>query len=125
MFDLWLHHNGLTAAWLLFSTVAVFLGFLMVYAFAVWDFQPKYLFPRSRRTRKSNGKTRIESTNDFEDIVKPRALTEWELGIDRIGNLAVLSPEEQRRLKLHEHIQNYARDKPEDAAQVIKQWLIS
>ena len=120
----WFRDNGVMAASLLFSLVAVFLGFLFIYTYAVWDFRPKYLFPRGRR-----GEVWVSPEGEagtglgFEPVERRRELTQRELGIAEFGDKAMLSPEEQRRLKMHEHVHGYVRMNPEEATNVIKSWL--
>ncbi len=134
LLDYWFHEHATSAAWLVCTSAGLFIAFLAVYAYAVLDFKPKAVFvgSRSAKNGKRRGKGRSSSdTQDWNDeigmepIVKPRALTDRELGIPGLDLAGALPAHEQRLRKLHQHVNRYVEANPEDTAQVIKSWLSS
>lgn len=102
----------------LVTTLTVVLGLIGFcaagYIMALMDFRPKEA-------------TGEEEPREEMVAVEPgtttRQLTLSELGLSEFGDLSVLSPEEQRRLKMEEHVRNFGQTKPEDMAEVIRSWL--
>ncbi|MEW6237688.1 MAG: flagellar basal-body MS-ring/collar protein FliF [Candidatus Omnitrophota bacterium] len=67
----------------------------------------------------------MEEEVPIEPITDSRELTLSQLGLAEFGDIASLPAEEQRRIKMQEHVINYAAEKPEEVAQIIKAWLSS
>ena len=61
----------------------------------------------------------------IEPVTESRELTLAQLGLAEFGDIASLPAEEQRRLKMQEHVVRYAQEKPEEVAAIIKAWLTS
>ncbi len=61
----------------------------------------------------------------IEPVTESRELTLAQLGLAEFGDIASLPAEEQRRLKMQEHVVQYAQEKPEEVAAIIKAWLTS
>jgi flagellar M-ring protein FliF len=59
----------------------------------------------------------------IEPVTESRELTLAQLGLAQFGDIASLPAEEQRRLKMQEHVISYAQEKPEEVAAIIKAWL--
>lgn len=59
----------------------------------------------------------------IEPVTEAKELTLSQLGLAEFGDIASLPAEEQRRLKMQEHVINYAAEKPEEVAAIIKAWL--
>lgn len=59
----------------------------------------------------------------IEPVTESRELTLAQLGLAEFGDIASLPAEEQRRLKMQEHVIRYAQEKPEEVAGIIKAWL--
>ncbi|MDX9753119.1 MAG: flagellar basal-body MS-ring/collar protein FliF [bacterium] len=59
----------------------------------------------------------------IEPVTEARELSLSQLGLSEFGDIASLPAEEQRRLKMQEHVINYASEKPEEVAAIIKAWL--
>ncbi len=59
----------------------------------------------------------------IEPVTEAKELTLSQLGLSEFGDIASLPAEEQRRLKMQEHVINYAAEKPEEVAGIIKAWL--
>lgn len=59
----------------------------------------------------------------IEPVTEAKELTLSQLGLAEFGDIASLPAEEQRRLKMQEHVINYASEKPEEVAAIIKAWL--
>ncbi len=59
----------------------------------------------------------------IEPVTEAKKLTLSQLGLAEFGDVASLPAEEQRRLKMQEHVINYAAEKPEEVAAIIKAWL--
>ncbi len=118
------------AAWLLFSSVGVFGLFLAIYTFAVNDFKPKDLYPeRVRAGQSGRGMRGSDDVDDsafsIEPVASHRPMSARELGIAEFGDVGALSDEEQRRIKLREHVHNFVESKPEEAASIVRSWLSS
>ncbi|MBI1389410.1 MAG: flagellar M-ring protein FliF [bacterium] len=67
----------------------------------------------------------MEEEVPIEPVTEARELTLQQLGLAEFGDIANLPAEEQRRLKMQEHVINYAAEKPEEVAAIIKAWLAS
>lgn len=61
----------------------------------------------------------------IEPVSEAKELTLSQLGLAEFGDIASLPAEEQRRIKMQEHVINYAAEKPEEVASIIKAWLSS
>lgn len=61
----------------------------------------------------------------IEPVTEAKELTLSQLGLAEFGDVASLPAEEQRRLKMQEHVINYAQEKPEEVAAIIRAWLSS
>lgn len=61
----------------------------------------------------------------IEPVTDAKELTLSQLGLAEFGDIASLPAEEQRRLKMQEHVINYAQEKPEEVAAIIRAWLAS
>ena len=61
----------------------------------------------------------------IEPVTESRELSLAQLGLAEFGDIASLPAEEQRRLKMQEHVIHYAQEKPEEVAAIIKAWLTS
>ena len=61
----------------------------------------------------------------IEPVSEAKELTLAQLGLAEFGDIASLPAEEQRRIKMQEHVINYAAEKPEEVAAIIKAWLSS
>lgn len=59
----------------------------------------------------------------IEPVSEAKELTLSQLGLAEFGDIASLPAEEQRRIKMQEHVINYAAEKPEEVATIIKSWL--
>lgn len=59
----------------------------------------------------------------IEPVTEAKELTLSQLGLAEFGDIASLPAEEQRRLKMQEHVINYAQEKPEEVAAIIRAWL--
>ncbi|MFH1738882.1 MAG: flagellar basal-body MS-ring/collar protein FliF [bacterium] len=59
----------------------------------------------------------------IEPVTETREMTLAQLGLAEFGDIASLPAEEQRRLKMQEHVISYAQEKPEEVAAIIKAWL--
>ena len=59
----------------------------------------------------------------IEPVTESRELTLAQLGLAEFGDIASLPAEEQRRLKMQEHVVRYAQEKPEEVSAIIKAWL--
>ena len=59
----------------------------------------------------------------IEPVTETKELSLSQLGLAEFGDIASLPAEEQRRLKMQEHVINYASEKPEEVAAIIKAWL--
>jgi flagellar basal-body M-ring protein/flagellar hook-basal body protein fliF len=59
----------------------------------------------------------------IEPVTEAKELSLSQLGLAEFGDIASLPAEEQRRLKMQEHVINYASEKPEEVAAIIKAWL--
>ena len=59
----------------------------------------------------------------IEPVTEPRELSLAQLGLAEFGDITSLPAEEQRRLKMQEHVISYAQEKPEEVAAIIKAWL--
>ncbi len=59
----------------------------------------------------------------IEPVTETRELTLAQLGLAEFGDIASLPAEEQRRLKMQEHVISFAQEKPEEVAAIIKAWL--
>ncbi len=94
-----------------FLSIVIIIG----YYFAWTDFKPK----------------KIDANEDFNIQFEPvthynpkrRELTNTELGIHDFDNIGALSKEDQRRLKMQESIKQYSQESPQEAANVVKNWL--
>lgn len=118
------------ATWLLFSSVGVFGLFLFIYRYAVNNFKPKHLYPeRVRAGRSGRGERGSDELEDpafqIEPVASHNPMTARELGIAEFGDVGALSDEEQRRIKLREHVHNFVESKPEEAASIVRSWLSS
>ena len=69
------------------------------------------------------GNSRSNGHSDIVPITRSHELTEAELGIYDIDNVGVLSPIEQRRLKMEKMIRDFSESSPQETAVVIKSWL--
>lgn len=67
----------------------------------------------------------MEEEVPIEPVTEAKELTLAQLGLAEFGDIASLPAEEQRRLKMQEHVINYAAEKPEEVAAIIKAWLSS
>ncbi len=67
----------------------------------------------------------LEEEVPIEPVTEAKELTLSQLGLAEFGDIASLPAEEQRRLKMQEHVINYAAEKPEEVAAIIKAWLSS
>lgn len=67
----------------------------------------------------------MEEEVPIEPVTEAKELTLSQLGLAEFGDIASLPAEEQRRLKMQEHVINYAAEKPEEVAAIIKAWLSS
>ena len=67
----------------------------------------------------------IEDEVPIEPVTETRELSLQQLGLAEFGDIANLPAEEQRRIKMQEHVINYAAEKPEEVAAIIKAWLNS
>ncbi|RJP19899.1 MAG: flagellar M-ring protein FliF [Candidatus Omnitrophota bacterium] len=65
----------------------------------------------------------LEEEIPIEPVTEAKELTLAQLGLSEFGDIASLPAEEQRRLKMQEHVINYAAEKPEEVAGIIKAWL--
>ncbi len=65
----------------------------------------------------------LEEEVPIEPVTEAKELTLAQLGLSEFGDIASLPAEEQRRLKMQEHVINYAAEKPEEVAAIIKAWL--
>ena len=81
---------------------------------AVMDFRPK------RVTEDEGAREELEP---IEPVVSTREMTLAELGISQFGDISALPPEQQRRLKMEEHVRNYGMTNPEEVAAIIRSWL--
>ncbi len=61
----------------------------------------------------------------IEPVTEAKELSLSQLGLAEFGDIASLPAEEQRRVKMQEHVINYAAEKPEEVAAIIKAWLSS
>lgn len=67
----------------------------------------------------------LEEEVPIEPVTETRELSLQQLGLAEFGDIANLPAEEQRRIKMQEHVVNYAAEKPEEVAAIIKAWLNS
>ncbi len=67
----------------------------------------------------------LEEEVPIEPVTETRELSLQQLGLAEFGDIANLPAEEQRRIKMQEHVINYAAEKPEEVAAIIKAWLNS
>jgi flagellar M-ring protein FliF len=65
----------------------------------------------------------VEEEIPIEPVTEAKELTLSQLGLSEFGDIASLPAEEQRRLKMQEHVVNFASEKPEEVAAIIKAWL--
>ena len=65
----------------------------------------------------------VEEEIPIEPVTEARELSLSQLGLSEFGDVASLPAEEQRRLKMQEHVINYASEKPDEVAAIIKAWL--
>lgn len=65
----------------------------------------------------------MEEEVPIEPVTEAKELSLAQLGLAEFGDIASLPAEEQRRLKMQEHVINYAAEKPEEVAAIIKAWL--
>nr|HQH73762.1 hypothetical protein [bacterium] len=56
-------------------------------------------------------------------VSEAKELSLSQLGLSEFGDIASLPAEEQRRLKMQEHVIHYAAEKPDEVAAIIKAWL--
>ena len=100
------------------TTLTVVFGLLSFcvagYIMAVMDFRPK------RVTEDEGAREELEP---IEPVVSTREMTLAELGISQFGDISALPPEQQRRLKMEEHVRNYGMTNPEEVAAIIRSWL--
>ncbi|MFB3789028.1 MAG: flagellar basal-body MS-ring/collar protein FliF [bacterium] len=59
----------------------------------------------------------------IEPVSEAKELSLSQLGLSEFGDIASLPAEEQRRLKMQEHVIHYAAEKPDEVAAIIKAWL--
>jgi len=102
----------------LFTLLTVIVGLLSFcvagYIMAVMDFRPKEV---------SRDEEASEAMDLAEPVISSREMSLSELGISRFGDLASLPPDQQRRLKMEEHVREYSSTNPQDVATVIRSWL--
>ncbi|HOE09969.1 MAG TPA: hypothetical protein PLQ35_04945 [bacterium] len=97
------------------SVIVGLLSFCVAgYIMAVTDFRPK---------KAIRDEELPEAMDLAEPVITRRELSLSELGINRFGDLAALPAEEQRRIKMEEHVREYSSANPQDVAGVIRSWL--
>jgi len=94
---------------------------LPVVALAILGLLAYLFFQRSFASRAAEQKAREETP--IEPVTEARELTLAQLGLADWGDITSLPPEEQRRLKMQEHVISYAQEKPDEVASIIKSWL--
>lgn len=103
-FNYWLPFGGLAA-------IIVALVLLM------W-----YNANRAMRLEQQRAEAELERAH-AETQRRQRELSLLELGIGEVTDISHLSPEEQRRIKLAQKVEEFCSEKPEEAAGVVKTWL--
>lgn len=88
---------------------------ILVLGYFVYAFFNKAFAPIERESE--------EEEIPIEPVTDAKELTLSQLGLAHFGDIASLPAEEQRRLKMQEHVVNYAAEKPEEVAAIIKAWL--
>ena len=84
------------------------------YIMAVMDFRPKKV---------SDQKEAEKDLELVEPVVSSQELTLSQLGISQFGDISSLPADQQRRLKMEEHVRNFSQTNPEDVAGIIRSWL--
>ncbi len=84
------------------------------YIMAMRDFRPKEV---------SEDADLGEDLEEVEPVVSRRELTLSELGLTDFDDIASLPADQQRRLKMEQHVRDFGRSNPEDVAAIIRSWL--
>ena len=81
-----------------------------------------YLFFQKAFVAKPIEEEEVEEV-PIEPVTEPRELSLAQLGLAEFGDITSLPAEEQRRLRMQEHVISYAQEKPDEVAAIIKAWL--
>ncbi|HOJ58913.1 MAG TPA: flagellar basal-body MS-ring/collar protein FliF [bacterium] len=94
---------------------------LPVIFFLIVAYLAYYLFQRAFAP--SEREEGVQEEIPIEPVSEAKELSLSQLGLSEFGDIASLPAEEQRRLKMQEHVIHYAAEKPDEVAAIIKAWL--
>ena len=94
-----------------FLSVIIIIGYYLAWT----DFKPRKI------SANEGYSIQVEPVTNYDS--KRRELTNAQLGIHDIDSVGALSTTDQRRLKMSESIKQYSQESPEEAANVVKNWL--
>ncbi len=103
-------------------TAGVYAG-VVVLVFVLMVLAVAYAYRKRLKIHQRMLEAEKELIREEEVMPEKREFSLTELGIPEVGDVSQLPEEEQRKLKLKEKVQEFAKDKPKEFASILRSWL--